>query len=188
MHAHLAEHWLHRTRVADGRAVLVRRAQRGDEESIQRFVRALSSQSRYERFFVPLHQLTEPMLERITQADGGDTAVMLALDERAEVVGMAQYEVIEDAEAEVAVMVDEAWRRVGLAKLLLSDLAVVIAAAGITHVRADILRENRAAIALARQVGCVVDTRSRDPYAIHVVRHLTYASGTARGVEQVPRV
>jgi GNAT superfamily N-acetyltransferase len=164
--------------LADGRWVLVRRAQRGDEEAIQHFVRALSSQSRYERFFVPLHQLTEPMLERITRADDSDTVVMLALDGRAEVVGMAQYDVIEDAEAEAAVMVGEAWRRVGLAKLLLSDLAVVIAAAGIAHVRADILRENRAAIALARQVGCVIDTRSRDPYAIHVVRHL--ASGNAR--------
>jgi hypothetical protein len=52
---------------------------------------------------------------------------------------------------------------------------------GIVSVRADILRENGAALTLARQLGGVIDTRSRVPYTIAVVKAMTSMPRRDRG-------
>lgn len=166
--------WVHRMRVADGRAVLIRRAEHGDEPFIQRFMHSLSPHSRYQRFFHPLRELTEGMLEDIVQPDDRHSTALLAFagPAHAEVVGLAQYDVVEAGQAEVAVLVAEGWRRVGLAKRLLCDLEIIAAAAGIAEARADILRDNPAALTLAQQVGCVVDTSTRELYTLHVTKRM----------------
>ena len=173
--------WAHRTRVADGRGVVMRRALQGDEQFIQRFVRSLSAHSRYQRFFHPLRELTPSMLDRLVQPDDNQGAALLAFAGPAdvEVVGLAQYEAVEPGQAEVAVMVGESWRRVGLAARLLRHLEIVAATAGIVEARADILRENAGALALAKQVGCVVDTSSRELYTHHVVKPMRLPSSHA---------
>jgi len=170
--------WAHRTRVADGRGVVMRRALQGDEQFIQRFVRSLSAHSRYQRFFHPLRELTPSMLDRLVQPDDNQGAALLAFAGAAhtEVVGFAQYDVVEPAQAEVAVVVGDSWRRVGLATRLLRHLEILAAAAGIVEARADILRENPAALALAQQMGCVVDTSSRELYTLHFVKRVTLPS------------
>jgi GNAT superfamily N-acetyltransferase len=170
--------WAHRMHLADGRAVLIRRAEAGDAQRIQRFTQNLSTQSRYERFFHPLHELTREMLAGIVQRDATHGAALLAFAEpaHADVVGMAQFDVVESGHAEVAVVVGESWRRIGLATQLLSDLEILAAAAGIGEAHADILRGNEAALTLARGVGCVVDTSVREPYTIHVTKPATAAA------------
>jgi len=164
--------WIHRLHLADGRGVLIRRAVCEDGPRIQRFMQSLSTQSRYERFFHPLRELTHEMLKDIVQPDEAHGTALLAFSEpaRGEVVGMAQFDVVEPGHAEVAVIVGEGWRRVGLATQLLTDLEVVAAAVGIGEAHADILRGNAAALTLARGVGCEVDTSVREPYTIHVTK------------------
>jgi GNAT superfamily N-acetyltransferase len=110
------------------------------------------------------------MLSRLTQPDQRLGCALIAMADRSEVAGVAQYELTDRNEAEAAVVVGERWRRVGVASLLLSDLAVLAAANGVEKVRGDSLRGNDAAIALARNLGCVVDKRMHDPHALHVVR------------------
>lgn len=164
----------HRSSLAGGRAVLIRRVAVGDEGNIQRFVAALSAQSRYQRFFIPLRELTHTMLERVVQFDDMRGAALLAFsgERPAEPIALAQYDIVGPGEAEAAVIVGEGWRRIGLATALLRHLQVLAAAAGIRRVRADILRDNAAALTLARQLGCVVEPRSGEPYAVQVVRQL----------------
>jgi acetyltransferase len=164
--------WVHRMHLADGRGVLIRRAVRSDGPQIQRFMQSLSAQSRYERFFHPLRELTHEMLNDIVQSDEAHGGALLAFADAAhtDVVGMAQFEVVEPGHAEVAVVVSESWRRVGLATQLLTDLEVLAASAGIGEAHADIRRGNAAALTLARGVGCVVDTSVRAPYTIHVTK------------------
>ena len=180
--------WQRRTVVSDGRAVLLRRARSGDEGRIQNFVEALSWQSRYQRFFIPLRELPAAMMVRLVQPDDRRSAALLAFagGEGGAVIGLAQYDAISDQataqnEAEAAVIVGETWRRVGLARQLLSDLAVIAASAGIVRVRAGILRDNAAALRLARQLGCLVDVHSSDSHAVHVVRFLQGAPPNSRG-------
>jgi acetyltransferase len=170
--------WVHRLHLADGRGVLIRRAACDDGPQIQRFMQSLSTQSRYERFFHPLRELTHEMLSDVVQPDQAHGTALLAFSEPAhgELVGMAQFEVVEPGHAEVAVVVGEGWRRVGLATHLLTDLEVVAAAVGIGEAHADILRGNAAALTLARGIGCVVDTSVREPYTIHVTRPAIAAS------------
>jgi GNAT superfamily N-acetyltransferase len=167
--------WVHRTQVADGRAVLIRRASQGDEQFIQRFMQSLSALSRYQRFFYPLRDLTQSMMKSMVQPDETRGTALLAFGggRHVEMVGMAQYDVVEPGQAEVAVIVDEGWRRVGLATQLLSDLEIIAAGANIVEARADILRENPAALTLAQQVGCLVDTSPREPYTLHVIKRVT---------------
>jgi len=183
-----AEPWLHRMRVADGRAIVIRRAAAGDETSIQRFTEALSADSRYQRYFIPLRELPQMMLDRLVQPDDEQGVALLAFaaDGARELIGIAQYDAVDAHEAEVAVIVSEGWRRVGLAKALLTDLEVFIIAAGIVSVRADILRENGAALTLARQLGGVIDTRSRVPYTIAVVKAMTSLPRRDRGLRATP--
>ena len=68
----------------------------------------------------------------------------------AAVVALAQYAVDSGSAAvEVGVVVGEGWRRVGLATVMLSDLAEAAAANGVQWVHAEILRDNTAALRLA---------------------------------------
>jgi GNAT superfamily N-acetyltransferase len=161
-------------RLADGRAVLIRRAEHGDEQFMQRFMQSLSAHSRYQRFLHPLRELTQSMLDGLVQPDDryGTALLAFAGTAHAEVVGLAQYDVVEPGHAEVAVMVSEGWRRVGLARRLLSDLEIIAAAAGIGEARGDILRDNPAALTLAQQVGCAVDTSTRELYTLHVTKRI----------------
>jgi len=169
---------MHRIQVADGRAVLIRRALHGDEPSIQGFVQGLSAQSRYERFLHPLREVTQSMLQDMVQPDEvhGTTLLALAGVADLEVVGLAQFDVVEPGHAEVAVIVDEGWRRVGLATRLLRALETASVAVGIAEAHADILRENPAALMLARQMGCVVEATSGDLYTLHVTKRMTLPS------------
>jgi GNAT superfamily N-acetyltransferase len=173
MSARSIARWLHRTRVADGRAVLIRRATAGDEPAIQRFVESLSTHSRYQRYFIPLRELTQAMLARLVQPDeaSGTALLAFAAEQPEPLIGFAQYDAVEPHEAEAAVVVGDGWRRVGLATVLLTDLETIAAAAGIHQLHADILRDNAAALQLARQLGCAVDTRSWAPHTVQVFRH-----------------
>jgi len=144
-----AQHWLHRARLQDRRSVLIRRVCRHDALSLQGFVSALDAQSRYQRFFIPLRELTAAMLERLTQPDQRIGCALIALAGREEVAGVVQYQLIEHNEAEAAVVVGQRWRRVGLASLLLSDLAIVAAANGEPLLLDPAQRHNR----LQRRLG-----------------------------------
>jgi acetyltransferase len=148
----------YRARLDDGRKVLVRAARSGDGPLIQAFVGGLSLMSRYQRFFLSLRELPSVMLDHLLRADPGTEAALLALnahgDASSEVVGLVQYAAASgENSAEVAVVVADGWRRSGLATRLLSDLAQVAACAGLTHIEADIMRDNFAAIKLAGKLG-----------------------------------
>jgi acetyltransferase len=170
--------WRHRACLQDGRCVLVRLAAAGDEASIQEFVSRLSPESRYQRFFLALRELPQPLLERMISADVGSAAALLAMayDFRgsASVVGLAQYAKNDGSDsADVAVVVGERWRHVGLAVHLLTDLSVVAAAFDVAQAEADILRNNGAALHLAGKLGCKVSSGFGSSYLVHVSKKLT---------------
>ena len=91
-----------------------------------------------------------------------------------DVVGLVQYGAASGGKsAEVAVVVADAWRRSGLATRLLSDLAQVAASAGLTHIEADILRDNFAAIKLASKLGANPGISPNGRALVRVSRALT---------------
>ncbi|PWT74637.1 MAG: hypothetical protein C5B46_03715 [Proteobacteria bacterium] len=152
--------WVGTVKLRDGRQVFVRPARLGDEPLIQAFVRGLSVDSRYQRFFLPLQELPPDHLKRLTQSHPKTYAALLAFDSSAahspRVAGIVEYGAEIRGEAcELAVVVSEDWRRQGLALRLMKDLADVAAANGFTRVVIDVLRANVPALELARRFGAV---------------------------------
>ena len=173
----------YRARLGDAREVLIRAARSGDEQSIQAFVGGLSLVSRYQRFFLSLRELPSAMLDHLLRPDPGGEAALLALnthgDRCTEVVGLVQYGAASAGNsAEVAVVVADAWRRSGLATRLLSDLTQVAACTGVTHIEADILRDNFAAIQLASKLGANPGTSPNGHTLVRVSRALAVPAET----------
>jgi acetyltransferase len=105
---------------------------------------------------------------------------LLALTGHGEAVGLVQYVGPETLEsAEVAVVVADAWRRVGLGAQLLMYLERVATAAGVQHVEADILRDNVAAVGLASKLGARVGRSPNGGGLVRVVRPLVAATEAA---------
>ena len=166
--------------LSDGREVVIRTARAGDEPRIQEFVGRLSLTSRYQRFFLALHELSAPALEHLVHGDAQSEAALLAVTGQGDVVGLVQYVGPETLEnAEVAVVVADAWRRIGLGAQLLMHLERVATAAGVEHVEADILRDNIAAIELARKLGARVGRSPNGGGLVRVVRPLSAATERA---------
>lgn len=130
----------------DGNALTLRVARTGDGDLMQHLVRSLSVQSRYHRFFYPVHELAPDMLERFSQADPTRAITLLAVitdNDRELPVGMAQYVADPYPErGEFGVVVADAWQRKGIGRRLLRGLVFVARVAGVGRMEGDILSEN----------------------------------------------
>jgi len=128
-----------------------------DAERIQALIRGLSMHSRYQRFFVPLHELPPPLLAQFTSADPVATVTLLVeTPDHAgtKLIAMAQYVAAPFPErCEIAVVVADGWQRRGIGSRLLRTLKQLACAAGVTRIEADILADNGAMLKLARRLG-----------------------------------
>lgn len=157
----------------DGREVLLRAVHPGDESLLQDFIAGLSIESRYRRFLLGLHALPGDLLRRMLDADQGRDLAVVALSTNhgsCTVAGLAQYASAAANMADVAVVVGEQWRRAGLASRMLRELERVAADAGIVGASADVLRENEAAIHLARKLGGRLHAAPSTAYAVRVFK------------------
>lgn len=159
----------------DGRTVSVRPASAADADKVQAFVRALSWQSRLERFFVPLAELSPRQLERLLCSPGLSLA---AFDAAGRIVGHAQYALIE-GEAEFGVVVAEAWRGIGLGERLVSLLLEHASLAGVRALGGVTRMQNRPMRSLASKLGFSFG-RDRDPGLVRLeMRMVTTETGAA---------
>ena len=130
----------------DGTPLTIRAARPDDGPRMQALVRGLSLESRYRRFFYPVHELTPDLLARFVQADPMGSVSLLAVVRRegTEIaVGMAQYVAEPYPEkGEFAVVVADAWQRTGIATRLLRNLICVARAAGIERLEGDVMSDN----------------------------------------------
>ena len=157
----------------DGRELLLRAVHAGDESLIQAFIVGLSIESRHRRFLLGLRALPGDLLQRMVQADQNHDLAIVALfveNGSCEVAGLAQYASAVANVADVAVVVGEQWRRAGLASHMLRELERVATKAGIVSANADILRENGAAIQLARKLGGGVHVAPGTAYSVRVFK------------------
>ena len=100
----------------------------------------------------------------------GDDHVALVAEHDGLAVGIASYEILSSAQAEFAILVDDAWQGDGTCLLLIEHLAAVAGRAGIQELVGDVLAANvtmlRATASLApgiaRQHG--EDKRGSHPY------------------------
>lgn len=150
--------------------LLLRRARAADAPAIQAFVRRLSPETRRNRFFGPIVELSPQQLERLTSHASADDLNLLALDRCREIIGMAQCVAIGHAEAEFAVVVADRWQRQGVGTALCSAL-VEHARERFASLAGFILSENRAMLRFAAKLGFSL-ARDRDATLMRAVMPL----------------
>ncbi len=127
-----------------------------DQDRIVAAFDRLSEESRYRRFFAPLHELSDRSLDHLTDIDHHDHEAVIALDAEAdELIGVARYVRSEkDGErAEAAVVVADDWQHQGLGHALLERLAMRAREEGISRFTAVVQADNRRALELLSEIG-----------------------------------
>lgn len=135
-----------------GECLTVRPIAPDDVDRLRRLFYRLSPRSIYYRFFSVVVQPSEAALRYLATVDYHDRHALVALHGD-EIVAVARYHRLDNgAEAELGVLVEDAWQSRGLGKLLLSRLAAVARAHAVSAFRGSILGENRRAVALLQTV------------------------------------
>jgi hypothetical protein len=138
-----------------GRSLVVRRSEPGDAEALQQLYEGLSLDDRYHRFFSG--SMPRGFAERWATLGerGGVGIVAVTANGEEHVVAEAGFGVLADGDGEFAITVSREWRG-WLGAYLLDILVEEAARRGVGNLRAEILVENTAMLALVRSRGYAV--------------------------------
>jgi GNAT superfamily N-acetyltransferase len=132
----------------DGELVDFRPVKQNDKETIQKGMLALSSRSRYFRFFSPILKLSDTQLYNFTEIDQQNHVAWIALahnepEQRA--LGIARFIRRQDQPeiAEFGVVVIDSYQQRGLGTILLAVLYRMASIKGIEMLRGFVLPDNR---------------------------------------------
>lgn len=172
-------HLIHGLSLPGGERVTVRPVCPRDSAALQAYVRALSLEARYKRFFGPLRELPPAELDRVIHLDPPDQLGLIAQTRTEGVIGEARYALSPDRlECEFALSVADGWQRKGVGRLLLDDLESRARSLGARRLVGDVLRTNEAMQALARKAGFGMAGVPRDAKLVRVVKDLALAPAT----------
>ena len=162
--------------VIDGARVTVRPIRASDAGLEEKFVEGLSNDSRYERFMVTLRELPSDKLKYLTDVDQVRHVAIVATTDRdghEAIVGAARYAVLDASTGcEFAVAVDDAWKRSGLAGVLMHALMSLARRRGMTRMEGTVLSTNSAMLKFMRQLGFRREAVEGDAQVVRVVRDL----------------
>ncbi len=156
---HLFDHPRHtdHLRLRDGRTLTVRLVTPGDGEALQRYIRQLSTRSRYNRFLGGISELPASQLAHFIRAGEDDRFSVVAaimIDGRETIVGEARYGFERASKNfEFGISIADRWQGQGIGRALLGNLECRAAALGASKMFGDTLRSNEVMIALARKSG-----------------------------------
>lgn len=138
-----------RIRLRDGRTVAIRPLIPADAPLLAEAFMNADPDTLRRRFLGGPPHVTPRLLARLTTLDYEHRFALAAADERTgRGVAIARYEALGDGVADVAIVVDPAWRRIGLATALIELLAKAALDRGIHEFSAYYLAENRPVAAL----------------------------------------
>lgn len=141
-----------RLTLRDGRTVFVRPVVPEDAGELAEAIRSADPQTLRWRFLGSPPHLTPALLAGLTTLDYARRFALVAADQNTRRgVAIARYIAGADGVADVAVTVDPAWRRVGLATALVELLARAALDRGIHEFSALYLAENRPVAVLLRR-------------------------------------
>jgi GNAT superfamily N-acetyltransferase len=166
--------WLDALCLRGGERVAIRLAGPEDAEMLQAYVRELSANARYNRFFGP-RELPSAELARATRANGSSGATLIAQvgSTKPAMIGELRFSFLADAACELAISIADDWRRKGLGSLLLGELQCRVRALGVLNLVVDVLRSNETTLAFARRSGFNIAARSRDPRAVRILKNMS---------------
>jgi RimJ/RimL family protein N-acetyltransferase len=116
-----------------------------DLEGLRALFWRLSPESRYYRFLAPVRRPAEGVLHRLAEVDHAARDAYVAVVDQ-NIAGVARYDrdQADPRNAEVAVVVEDAWHRRGIATALVSELSKAASRRGIERFTATVSADNRA--------------------------------------------
>jgi RimJ/RimL family protein N-acetyltransferase len=160
----------------DGTLVRLRHLGPDDAEELRAGFARLSPESRYRRFFSPMHRLPEALLRQLTATDGHDHVALIAEtipydDEPPAPVGVARFIRVAGrrSAAEVSVTVVDELHGRGLGRLLLESIAALAREGGVQTIVANVLADNAPMNALMRRLGRVATLRNEQGVLVYEV-------------------
>ena len=140
--------------LCDGRTVLIRPILPSDAPELADAIKTADPDTLRSRFLGGAPRITPELLEHLTVVNYVRRFALVAIDTATgHGVAIARYEQIGEDVAEIAVAVRPAWRRAGLATVLILLLAKAAAERGIHTFSASYLAENRPIAALVQDAG-----------------------------------
>ncbi len=149
-------HWEADVVLLDGSPAHLRPILATDADGLVAFYARVSEQSKYYRFFAPYPTLSERDVKRFTQVDH-QSRVAFVVTIGPDIVAVGRYDSIDDVEAEVAFLVEDAHQGRGIGQLLLEHLAQAGRERGVGKFVAEVLPENVRMIQVFREMGYHVE-------------------------------
>lgn len=142
-----------------GTTVLVRPITPEDKPLLSLGLRMLSPETAMRRFLSPKTSFSAAELRYLTEVDQVDHIALVAVDAvHGGLIGVARCVRTSDDTAELAIVIGDAWQRMGLGRALVDLLAERAAAVGVTRFSGTMLATNRGAVKLMRGFGTHVDS------------------------------
>ncbi len=147
------QHWV----LESGTPVLVRPIRPEDEPLVKELFEHLSAKTVYFRFFHLIKTVRHEQLARLCQVDYEREIALVAVEEppgRERILGMCHLRIHPAwEEAELAVVVGDAWQRQGLGRKLVSVGMDFARERGVRRITGAVLPENEAMLGLAKKLG-----------------------------------
>ncbi|MGD8789609.1 MAG: bifunctional acetate--CoA ligase family protein/GNAT family N-acetyltransferase, partial [Burkholderiales bacterium] len=165
-------HLLSRQQLPEGTSLVIRPIRPEDARIEREFVRQLSPESKYFRFMYNLTELTPEMLARFTQIDYDREMALIAvleLDQGEMEIGVARYIINADkVSCEFAVVVDDKWRRRGIAGRLMEKLIDCARSRGLEIMEGYVLQDNKEMLSFCKSMGFSIHHDADDPHVRRV--------------------
>jgi RimJ/RimL family protein N-acetyltransferase len=177
------------TRLPDLRGLRIRPLHEGDSDAIREFCRHLSPRTQYLRFSSQLPDPPDLVLPFITPMDDYRRLALLAESDAADgaqIVALSQFAAIDDITAEVALVVQDGWQRLGLGAALATLTLLAAEARGFNRFVAHVLCDNVGAMRLLDRVGSVLSMSVRRGTAELTFVRRGYESGMIRDTPLEP--
>ncbi|MCU1593928.1 MAG: hypothetical protein JWO12_1320, partial [Frankiales bacterium] len=157
-------HWEADVVLTDGGTVHLRPITPDDADRLKAMHSRLSADTVYMRFFSMVRTLPAREVERFTTVDHDERVAFIALL-RDEMIGVVRYDRAPGtADAEVAVVVEDAHQGRGLGPILLEHLAAAGEERGIERFVANVLPSNRRMLEVFRSAGFEIERHLADGY------------------------
>lgn len=159
-------------RLKDGTPVLIRPIRPEDAPSHYAFLRSLSPETLYNRFFGFRKEVTDAQMVRFTQIDyDREIAIVARVEQGGEEITVGVNRLVYDPHRsayEFAVVVADAWQGSGVGGLLMEKIVHIARDRGIRTVHGLVLGSNHKMVSLARRFGFVVSGRDADAVVIRL--------------------
>ncbi len=163
-------------RLLDGRIVTIRPIRADDAGRIRDFLVASSEESRYKRFQKWVQTPSTNLVHFLTDIDYDRSLALVCTVPRGsaeEIVGEARYVANPDGKScEFGVLIEDSWRRTGIAGLLMEALIQGARDRGFTVMEGLVLANNMVMLRFARNLGFEVEPVTGDRTALRIHRRL----------------